>query len=798
MNPILLRILSACRGSCRVTVILAIAGMLGVRSLEWCADRWLDEHRPRILASLNEGRPGAVRIERLRFRFFGGVIAEDLRLAAGVHPALSSMLVAERLRMSPSVSLFPVPSLDWHVTFERPSLEVRAGARDILQMGRFVRSAPTRSWKWGPLRLQARLASLRIRDGRVSLLSPVENRSWRQEFDGVDISSGRAWWRGDRLSVRGHIAGNPQASFHLEGRLRSSPGQALDSSVRFDCRKFTTAYLGDHLGRKIDLPGQTLTASIRVKMREGRRFSSRGRIAVPEITEGGRFTHRLLRLVSPTLRYDLAGGYKDGRLRLTKLVLRAPGLTLSGLGEADLADPGGRCEFTLTSPRLPLSRLKALLPEVTVDSGDVRVALGLSGDMRRLVPELEINLLNAELRYRGFSLQKTAGTVRLTANGAGFEEIWAFVNNVPIGVGGRIDWGGRQRGFALDVRTFPGQIPALREHNPFNAKIRLEGTPDGNGAWQIRTEGIRSVPAEGPGRADTWAADLKGFRTNGWQFDDLPQRLIEGMPFAFERGRFHWTGAADGSVRRTVELDRAAGRLAADANTAVRLKLRRAQFSGGQLRLDVRLRPDRAAGLDWSGRGALVRADATRVLEFFGRELPVRGRFSVIGRASGTLRKFEARGRAHLAQGNIGPLRHLERLAEESGVDSLTRPSYDRISGSFAFREGRFQIRDLLVLAPCGTLAGEFEWGPRKRIGGRFSLHLPVTSIRESSKLARLVRFVGENSAVDLDFKIGGTLAWPRIEWLAGAFKHKLEMKLAPWMYGTLTREIEKRFCGSQ
>ena len=78
------------------------------------------------------------------------------------------------------------------------------------------------------------------------------------------------------------------------------------------------------------------------------------------------------------------------------------------------------------------------------------------------------------------------------------------------------------------------------------------------------------------------------------------------------------------------------------------------------------------------------------------------------------------------------------------------------------------------------------------RLTGALSAQFPASSIRKSSRLKGLLRYVGEKEKVGFDFKIAGSLGVPRIQWMSGEFKRKVETKLAPWMRKQLVKEMER------
>ena len=78
------------------------------------------------------------------------------------------------------------------------------------------------------------------------------------------------------------------------------------------------------------------------------------------------------------------------------------------------------------------------------------------------------------------------------------------------------------------------------------------------------------------------------------------------------------------------------------------------------------------------------------------------------------------------------------------------------------------------------------------RLSGKLWVLFPQSLVRNSSQLKWLLQFVDAAPMLDLEFRIAGSPESPRLEWLSGAFKQKVESRLAPWMKFKLTREIEK------
>ena len=86
------------------------------------------------------------------------------------------------------------------------------------------------------------------------------------------------------------------------------------------------------------------------------------------------------------------------------------------------------------------------------------------------------------------------------------------------------------------------------------------------------------------------------------------------------------------------------------------------------------------------------------------------------------------------------------------------------------------------------------EWKIRgDLIGGRLGARFHQRTVRQSSDLRRLIRFVGGQEWIDFDFRIAGNKASPRMQWLPGEFKKRVEHKLDASLRAMLEEELKQQ-----
>src|SRR3990167_5899529 len=120
---------------------ILVAGLIVALTLpaaaSWGVNRWLSRNEPQILAQIGGTLGTAVAIRRIRFGLFDGVCLDDFVMKGLPGSYLPSPLQIEKVRMVPSLSMYPQLGIAWRIVMENPQFTAQAGAQDGLQMGRF-------------------------------------------------------------------------------------------------------------------------------------------------------------------------------------------------------------------------------------------------------------------------------------------------------------------------------------------------------------------------------------------------------------------------------------------------------------------------------------------------------------------------------------------------------------------------------------------------------------------------------------------------------------------------------------
>jgi hypothetical protein len=773
----------------RLALTLVGTFVLVPAAVSWSVNRWLDAHRGELVASLEARLETPLKIGRVHYGFWTGLWLEDFRLADVDDPAFPSPVSIARVQVRPSVSWYPPLGLQlgWRITFHSPRLTLKARLQEILRMSRYLGSSPEAEKRWGPFRVRARLVSLEGRDGSVKLVSPSQE-PWKQEFEGVRILLGRQLWRGERLVISGHVAGRPESTFRIRGAMRDSSTKTVDTEMGFECRNLAGAQLAPHLGATLRLPADEVTANLRIKNVRGRGFWSEGRLVFPRAAGGRNIFRRLFGKHAPQFRYRVKGELAPGICRLPSISMTVGGVEVTGSGGIVLAGERSSYRMRLVSGDIPLRKLKSLAQGLQVESGVARAVVVVTGSARHVSPYVSLLLDNCLLTdtTRGIRISKLGGRLRLTKDRIAIEEVWAFLDNLPFRCNGSIQRL-RQPKIRLDVSTYPGQVPSLRPRNPLNLEARFEAQM-ARGRWSGSVAARHRYYEAGSLRQDLWSLTADGFEIEPRAV--LSDEFIKGSRVrsrALVLRHQGWRHAFEFLTLRNATF------FLAGEPPALRVDLLEGAFAGGTLRgrftVDGRRFPD----LSWKLSGSLALAQAESLLRQMGLSYPLTGTLSADGQA-GTDGAFSvAGGRFRITDGRLGPVPALESLAAETGIEPLRRLDFREISGTAAWKpDGQLHLSGLKLRADQAHMNADFRIRG-DRMAGTLSARFPESALQASSQLRWLLHYVGGRDWIDFDFKFAGTLAAPRVQWLTGEFKRKVETRLFPWLRNQLAQEIERR-----
>lgn len=750
---------------------------------------WFSRHESLILSAFNEALGVPVEMRRMRYHPLQGIVIEDFVLRKAVDPELPSPIYVKRIYVRPSLTL--VPRLGFQlgkVIFEEPSFSLQASIPEMTRIGRFLNAAPARDKRFGLFYFRMRLSSLKIVGGHVTVLSPREARHpFRQEFESVHLLLSRRWFGGERLVLEGHPAGDPEASFHLRAHLKNPTSESTSLDLHLDCQKFAAVYLKPYLGSQIELPDEELSASIHVKVRQGKTFVSKGKLRFQNGVEGEALLPRLLSLIFSSLKYELRGEIEEGRCHLKKLVLQMSGMVLEGTGDIRYSEKASAYYLYLTSGKIPARKLQSLLPQLQIASGQLRFLCTLTGSSAEpLSPYAALILEDCTFhdarRHRVFS--KVDGQIRFFRDRLVIDDLWAFWNNFPVRLRGTLSHFDAPRLWA-EISTYPGQLSILRPKNPFNGRIRFIGGFSPHG-WRGDLWLTHFVYREG--EEQEWAFIFHDMTAEDLRLHRFFQDLSEGRKFQSRSFMIRQKGSRrlfDHLAMRKTHF------FVSVASRKIQCDLLEGRFGGGALFLQGLLDARQFPHFSWTVTGSLSDVDAKALLSHFEKPYPVTGRLSAEGAWSKQKNTLHFLGRFRFSEGIIGPTVPLQRFADATGIEPLRQIRFHEFAGHVAFQDGVLDINHLKILSDEAELLANVKI-EGERLQGSLSARFPEGSIRKSSDLRRLLRYVGGQERVDFDFRVAGLRGVPRLQWLSGEFKRKVETKLSPAMRKQLAKEIER------
>lgn len=770
-------------------ILWIFLGVLGTPLLfSYLVNRWFAEHEAAILKTLNRALEVPVTVRKIHYDLLRGILLEEVKVGGGADPILPSAIQISRAHIRPSFSFFPRPGFHLgKVVLEEPTFTLRADLIEMIKLGRFLNAAPQKDKRFGPLYLRLRLSSLKIYRGKLTFLSSGEV-PFRQEFEGIQIYVGRRLLGGQRLVFKGHVAGNPKASFQIRADVKNPLPETVHLDLLFNCEEFATTYLKPHLGNRLDLPNEALTATIRLKVREGKTFVSKGKVAFPKVFQGGDLPSRLFAFVSSSLKYEVRGEIQKERWRFTKLILKTGGMTLKGDGELWLSDRTTAYTMAMASGKMPIQKLHPLLPELKSASGQMRLFLTFIGTKGKVSPSLDLILEDGAFQDKknGLVWSKVDGRIRFSRDRLVVEELWAFLNNFPLRLKGSFQRSSRPH-LVLELSTYPGQISILRPKNPLNASLRFIGndTPRGweGDLWLTHLSYGKRGEEKGKG-----VMAFHGLKTEGLSRGRFWRDLFEGRKIGcrFLLARQKGTGRVFShlAIRRpSFFFSGEPGRIRCD--------LLEGTVNEGTLFLqgwaDLRHFPNFSSTVT----GSLSHANLSSLLQDIGKELPVTGRLSFEGTWHHKKEGPQFLGRFRVLEGVIGPTAALQQFSDQTGLEPLRHIPFREFSGLVAFRSGELDVDHVRLLGQDVEFSANVKVR-EERLSGALSAKFPASSVRETSNLKQLIRYIGEKGWVDFDFRIAGSLASPRIQWLTSEFKRKVEEKLSPSSQKQLAHEMEK------
>ncbi|MFH1857946.1 MAG: hypothetical protein ABH845_03475, partial [Candidatus Omnitrophota bacterium] len=250
----------------KFSILVIVFLLLLFLSFSLFVNRWISLNEPLIRASFKEMFQVPVTAGRIYYNLFQGLVIENVLVEEGMDPVIPSPVHIPRVRIQPAPMLFPHFGLKLgRVTLENPSFSLHEDFPKLIQLGKLLGVSPEQYRRFGVFYLKMQVSSLGLRDGKIALFLPSEEIP--QRLEGVQFFLGRTLFGGKHLNFQGYIAGKPEASFRIRMHIKSPLPESTHIDLFFECREFATAYLKPHLGKQLQLPDETLNASVQVKIR---------------------------------------------------------------------------------------------------------------------------------------------------------------------------------------------------------------------------------------------------------------------------------------------------------------------------------------------------------------------------------------------------------------------------------------------------------------------------------------------------------------------------------------------------
>ena len=456
--------------------------------------------------------------------------------------------------------------------------------------------------------------------------------------------------------------------------------------------------------------------------------------------------------------------WKRSGTKFTDIQVKSGAIRMKGQGESDLTKTSGHYRFLLSSPQIPVEKLSSMLAPLVPDAGYMQFHASMDGDGKHFEPALQAVFYSCSLHNeaRKISLTNMDGVIRFSKNGLEFKRLWFEVNKLPLFLDSKLLMEEKTR-LSLKMRTHPGTVSAGKavQASLKAAAIQFKG------GW---SGAVRLNSAE-----EQWTLSFRGLSRNA-----------QGL----------WT-SRHLQLRRQ-DRDRKEGaqvflfqRLSADISKNdkyLRAQILKASLNSVDITANLWLR---MTDLAWGAAVYIEDADASKILKY------VNSRYPISGRAVADLTWKGIRGAVQflmhfkISNGVIGPSAELSDWAKQTGIEALNTARFQTISGEAAYEKGFWHLKNFKLTGTALLMTANLKMNA-ERVWGSFSVKFPSASIHDSSGLKWLLRFVGAGEWADFDFKVAGHPSSPRVEWLGGEFKKKVESRLAPWMKYQLTKQVEK------
>ena len=769
-----------------ISLAVALVSLMLTFVFSVIVDEWLQRNRMWVLASIGTICGESAKAENIRFSLLHGITIRNLEIKNPKSEALPSDITVENVYIRPGFSLGPSPAISLgEISFIEPSLAIQSDLEGILRAAQWLSKPSTGNRHLGFLILKPDISSLQIENAHITLLSANARKPWIQKFEHVKFLLKRRG-NSEKIWLAGNIDGHPDASFEILASMKKKFTGETETSFRFNFQKFTAEYLRPHLQTDFEIPQDALTAMISFKLRKNT-FSSQGAFEVPAIGNKTGWQNHLIKLFAPRLRYQIRGRLEDSRCVLDKIKLKAGQVGFKGHGYINFAGDQNNYWISLLSEEFELKKVAPFMPWADISSGKLRLHLKLLGSPVNIYPVVDFLVKDGHIRdkQRRIDWSQVSARIRFSRNRFTVSRFMAFMDNLPVGIVGEIRRFDSPR-FRFEAFTYPGQLRGLRYKNPVNLWLGISGERKDN-YWNAAVKFRQTRFRSSTRLEEYWGLTINHARLA--PFEIINGRKINGVKIAAD-----WIEIDQPIEKHLQRINLEKPVLAMTGNpNLIRIRLFNALFHGTRLAFETSLTANRWPYFSCLINLMLWETNAEEFLPKLGIQWPLKGKMTVKSTIRIQDSRIDLKGQFKITQGRIGPTPLLSGLADKTALESLREISFRKLAGNVEFKDGLWKFTDLKLLGENLGVWANLQWID-KYLLGRVTLKFPEQAIRDSSALKWLVRFVGTKNWVDLDFKIAGSAHAPRIQWLSGEFKRKLQSRLPPWLQGILASEIEKQF----
>ncbi len=374
-----------------------------------------------------------------------------------------------------------------------------------------------------------------------------------------------------------------------------------------------------------------------------------------------------------------------------------------------------------------------------------------------------------------FKIDNFYCNLRLSREELVIEDLSCFVNNFPIGLECKLS-NFESPYVELKLVSYPGQLPSLRPFNSLNFEFLFSGYK-----FRDSIKGNLLLKME------------RETKTIKFAMNDLLCKFLDRETLSLEAKKVIYIYAKD-LLKPDINLE------LMDFSSFLHIDEKKVYFNDiilsgykGILKargfLDFAIFPP-AEFVDFEFNGV----DMGELASAFNFNFDLAGSFNGKGVFDSKASPYLA-GTAALSNGFIKNLNLLDLIADFLNVVSLRNIHFDNFSSNFSFfvTGEEVSLDNIKLHNKDIYMESGLKIIDKRKVKGNMLVRLSTEVLKESFKLRILFFIMGERLPyVDFEFKIGGLMASPQIQWLDSAFKINVMRYLSEGDKKAMEAEIEK------